>query len=73
MSKKFVAMLAVASIVFDLIACIGDSNLTLYRVFMGLCCATFCLYVAGLFTVGFSKKEVEITEAKAKTSYKKAA
>ena len=74
MSNKAVALTAVLSVVFDLIACIGDSNLTLYRVFMGLCCATFIIFVFGLFRVGFSKSEEERTSAKEKTTaYKKAA
>jgi hypothetical protein len=40
---------------------------------MGLCCAAFCVYVAGLFTVGFSKKEAERTEVSASVQERKAA
>ena len=73
MNRKVVVLSAVLAVVFDLIACIGDSNEAVYSIFMGLCCAAFIVYVYGLFRVGFSKKE--ITEVKAKTvdSYKKAA
>lgn len=73
MSKKFVVLSAVMAIVFDLIACIGDSNEAVYSIFMGLCCAAFCVYVYGLFRVGFSKKEYSETGMKSKESYKKAA
>lgn len=74
MSKKFVALTAVAAVVFDLIACIGDSNLTVYHLFMGLCCAAFCLFVIGLFRVEFSKKEdSDRIYATEKETYKKAA
>ena len=73
MSKKFVVLSAVLAIVFDLIACIGDSNETVYSVFMGLCCAAFCVYVYGLFRVGFSEKQITEVRAKTADSYKKAA
>ncbi len=73
MNKKFVVISAVLAIVFDLIACIGDSNETVYSLFMGLCCASFCVYVYGLFRVGFSKKEITEVRAKAEDSYRKAA
>jgi len=73
MSKKFVVLSAVMAIVFDLIACIGDSNETVYSIFMGLCCAAFCVYVYGLFRVGFSQKEYSEIEMKYKENYKKAA
>lgn len=74
MSKKFVALAAVAAVVFDLIACIGDSNLTVYNLFMGLCCASFCLFVFGLFRVQFSKKkDDDMIYATEKEKYKKAA
>jgi hypothetical protein len=45
----------------------------IYSLFMGLCCAAFCVYVAGLFTVGFSRKETERTEVNASVSERKAA
>ena len=73
MSKKFVVLSAVMAIVFDLIACIGDSNESVYSIFMGLCCAAFCVYVYGLFRVGLSKKDYSVIETKSKESYKKAA
>ncbi len=73
MNRKFVVISAVLAIVFDLIACIGDSNETVYSLFMGLCCAAFCVYVYGLFRVGFSKKEITEVRAKAEDSYRKAA
>jgi hypothetical protein len=64
---------AVTAIVFDLIACLADSNAVIYNLFMGLCCAAFCVYVAGLFTVGFSRKETERTGISASVSERKAA
>ena len=73
MKKGFVIISAVAAIVFDLIACIGDGNTVIYNLFMGLCCAAFCVYVYGLFRVGFSKKDYSVIETKSKESYKKAA
>ncbi|MBP3896496.1 MAG: hypothetical protein J6D57_01485 [Mogibacterium sp.] len=73
MKKSFVIISAVAAIVFDLIACLADSNAVIYNLFMGLCCAAFCVYVAGLFTVGFSRKEPERTEVSASVSERKAA
>ena len=73
MKKSFVIISAVAAIVFDLIACLGDGNTVIYNLFMGLCCAAFCVYVAGLFTVGFSKKESERTEVSASVQERKAA
>jgi hypothetical protein len=63
----------VTAIVFDLIACLADSNAVIYNLFMGLCCAAFCVYVAGLFTVGFSRKETERTGISASVSERKAA
>lgn len=69
MNRKFVVISAVLAIVFDLIACIGDNNETVYSLFMGLCCAAFCVYVYGLFRVGFSKKEITEVRAKAEDSY----
>ncbi len=56
MSKKLVVMFGVAAVVFDLIACVGDSNEVVYSLFMWLCVASFCAYVYGLLRVGFSKK-----------------
>lgn len=73
MSKIFVVLSAVMAVVFDLIACIGDSNEAVYSTFMGLCCAAFCVYVYGLFRVGFSKKDYSEIETEAEESYKKAA
>jgi len=73
MSKKSVILSAVLAVVFDLIACIGDSNETVYSVFMGLCCAAFCVYVYGLFRVGYAKKEYSEIETKTNGSYRKAA
>jgi hypothetical protein len=73
MSKKIVALRAVMAVVFDLIACIGDSNETVYSIFMGLCCAAFCVYVYGLFRVGYTEKEYTEIEAKSENSYRKAA
>ena len=46
MKKSFVIISAVAAIVFDFIACLGDGNTVIYNLFMGLCCAAFCVYVA---------------------------
>ncbi len=73
MKKNLVIISAVAAIVFDLIACLGDSNAVIYTLFMGLCCAAFCVYVAGLFTVGFSKKEYAQADRKADVSSRRAA
>lgn len=73
MKKSFVVISAVAAIVFDLIACLGDGNTVVYNLFMGLCCAAFCVYVAGLFSVGFSKKDAERAEVSASVQAKKAA
>ncbi len=73
MNKKSVVLSAVLAIVFDLIACIGDSNETVYSLFMGLCCAAFCVYVYGLFRVGFSRKDITEVRAKSEDSYRKAA
>lgn len=56
MSKKVVVMCAVAAIVFDLIACIGDSNAVVYKLFTGLCIASLCAYIYGLLRMGYSKK-----------------
>lgn len=55
MSKKVVVMSAAAAVVFDLIACIGDSNAVVYSLFMWLCIASFCVYVYGLLRMGYSK------------------
>ena len=73
MKKSFVIISAVAAIVFDLIACLGDGNTVIYNLFMGLCCAAFCVYVAGLFTVSFAKKEADRTEVSASVKERKAA
>lgn len=73
MNKKFVALSAALAIIFDLIACIGDSNETVYSIFMGLCCAAFCVYVYGLFRVGYSRKEFTEIRSKESDSYRKAA
>lgn len=56
MNKKVVVMSAVAAVVFDLIACLGDSNAVVYSLFMWLCIASFCVYVYGLLRMGYSKK-----------------
>lgn len=73
MSKKFVAITAIAAIVFDLIACIGDSNPVVYRIFMGLCCTAFCVYVYGLLRIGFARNEITEARAKSIENYRKAA
>ena len=73
MDKKYVVLSAVLAIVFDLIACVGDSNETVYSVFTALCCAAFCVYVYGLFRMGYTKKEFSEIEAKSKESDRKAA
>ena len=73
MKRSFVIISAIAAIVFDLIACLGDSSAVIYNLFMGLCCAAFCVYVAGLFTVGFKRQETERTEISAAAQGKKAA
>ena len=64
---------AVLAVVFDLIACIGDSNAAVYSIFMGLCCAAFSAYVYGLFRVGYTKKEYRKIEAQSEDSCRKAA
>lgn len=56
MNKKVVVMCAVAAVVFDLIACVGDSNAVVYSLFTGLCIASLCAYIYGLMRLGFSKK-----------------
>lgn len=61
------------AVVFDLIACIGDSNNAVYTIFTGLCCAAFSVYVYGLFRIELSKKDYPGIEAKSKDSYRKAA
>ena len=73
MSKKVTALFAIAAVIFDLIACIGDSNETVYSVFMGLCCAAFCIFVFGLFRVGFAKQKFTDAKVKSDDSYRKAA
>ena len=73
MSKKVTALFAIAAIVFDLIACIGDSNEAVYSIFMGLCCAAFCAFVYGLFRIGFTKQEFTDAKVKSANSYRKAA
>ncbi len=73
MNKKFVVISAVLAVVFNLIACIGDSNETVYSIFMGLCCAVFCVYEYGLFRIGYNKKEFSEIGIKSKDIYRKAA
>ena len=73
MIKKVTLLSAVAAIVFDLIACLGDSNLTVYHVFMSLCCAAFIVYVYGLFRVEFSKKDYDELTSKETAPVRKAA
>lgn len=73
MKKNYTIICAVAAVVFDLIACLGDSNAVVYNLFMGLCCAAFCAYVAGLFTVNFSKKEYVSADKKTVAGTRKAA
>ncbi|MBR1987050.1 MAG: hypothetical protein IKA24_09250 [Mogibacterium sp.] len=73
MNKKIVVLCAVLAVVFDLIACIGDSNAAVYSIFMGLCCAAFCAYVYGLFRVGYTRKDFSEIEAKSEDSFRKAA
>ena len=73
MSKKVTALSAIAAVVFDLIACIGGSNEKVYSIFMGLCCAAFCVFVYGLFRVGFTKQKITDAKVKSDDSYRKAA
>ena len=73
MSKKVTALSAIAAVVFDLIACIGDSNEKVYSIFMGLCCAAFCVFVYGLFRVEFTKQESTDVRVKYNDSNKNAA
>ena len=73
MIRKVTILSAVAAIVFDLIACLGDSNLTVYNVFMGLCCAAFLVLVYGLFRIEFSKKDYDDISVRDDISVKKAA
>ena len=65
MSKKATVLFATAAVVFDLIACIGDSNQTAYSIFLGLCCASFCVFVYALSRAVSTKQEV--TDAKVKS------
>lgn len=70
MTKKAVIISAVAAVVFDLIACIGDSNEVIYNLFMGLTLAAFCVYVYGLFRTGYTKAaEEKKTVSKIRTAY----
>ena len=73
MIKKVTLLSAVAAIVFDLIACLGDSSNTVYTAFMALCTAAFCVFVYGLFRIEFSKKDYDEISAKEDISIKKAA
>lgn len=73
MSKKVTALFAIAAVIFDLIACIGDSNEAVYSIFMGLCCAAFCAFVYGLFRVEFTEQKVTDVRMKSNDSSKKAA
>ena len=73
MSKKVTALFAIAAVVFDLVACIGDSNEAVYSIFMGLCCAAFCVFVYGLFRVEYSKHEVTNVKVESGDSHRKAA
>ena len=73
MSKKVTALFAIAAVIFDLIACIGDSNQAVYSIFMGLCSASFCIFVYGLFRVGFAKQIITDAKVKSDDSYRKAA
>ena len=73
MSKKVTALFAIAAVIFDLIACMGDSNPAVYSVFMGLCCAAFCIFIFGLFRVGFAKQKITDAKVKSDDSYRKAA
>lgn len=73
MNKKITAISAIAAIVFDLIACIGDSNPVVYRVFMVLCCAAFCIFVYGLFRIEFANTKVAEAGVISDDSYTKAA
>lgn len=65
MSKKATVLFATAAVVFALIACIGDSNQTVYSIFLGLCCASFCVFVYALSRAVSTKQEV--TDAKVKS------
>lgn len=65
MSKKATVLFATAAVVFGLIACIGDSNQTVYSIFLGLCCASFCVFVYALSRAVSTKQEV--TDAKVKS------
>jgi Ca2+/Na+ antiporter len=71
MTKKAVIISAVAAIVFDLIACIGDSNTVIYNLFMGLTLVAFCVYVYGLFRTGYTKETAEKKEyaGRVRTAY----
>ncbi|MBR2707754.1 MAG: hypothetical protein IKE74_11055 [Mogibacterium sp.] len=72
MNMKVVVMCGAAAVVFDLIACLGDSNAVVYSLFMWLCIASFCAYVYGLLHMGYSKnyekaerKDADPAESKA--------
>jgi len=63
MTKKAVIISAAAAVIFDLIACIGDSNTVIYNLFMGLTLVAFCVYVYGLFRTGYTKASAEKKDA----------
>lgn len=73
MKKNFVVISGAAAILFALIACLGDSNEVVYSLFMGLCCAAFCLFVGGLLSLGYAKEKLERVKVKAAGQNKKAA
>ena len=73
MKKNFVVISGAAAVLFALIACLGDSNEVVYSLFMGLCCAAFCLYVGGLLVLGYAKEKPARTKVKAAVQNRKAA
>lgn len=72
-STRILVLAAAAAIVFDLIACLGDNNAIVYNVFMGLSCAAFCLYFAGLVYSGLLKERRTKVSAKSLEPLRKAA
>jgi len=66
--KNYVVISAAAAIICDLIACIGDSNAVIYTLFMGLSCASFCIYVAGLIYNGIIRDRRKVAKKNVRES-----
>ena len=55
MAKKITIVSLAATLILDIIACVMDSNLSLYQILTVLMCVTFIVFVGSMFAIKSDK------------------